>query len=84
LETSHAIECDGAKSHEKPVNIDVCRCDVSNAENGNGHESEREAKQDLLWETVILPRRMRELGKTDSEIGMMSMEEMLNLSNESF
>ena len=48
LETSHVNQCDGAKSNEKPVNIDVCRRDVSNAENGNRHKSET-AENDPAW-----------------------------------
>jgi hypothetical protein len=84
------------KSHEMPVNIDVCRCDVSNGEtragisedhgvqDGHGSRNGHKMHADRLWETVILPRRMRELGKTGSEISVMSMAEMIKLSNESF
>jgi putative DNA primase/helicase len=84
LETSHAIECDGTKSHENPVNVAVCRCDVSNVENGNGHTKAIETKSDRLWRTAILPRRMCELGKTEAEIALMTEAEMERLSNESF
>jgi hypothetical protein len=133
LETSHANQCDGAQSNEKPVNIDVCRRDVLNAENGNGHSPRKaiwrnkdhdqpvtiiaelgekdgrryyavketttgipgdelefedanatETESDRLWRTVILPRRMRELGKTEGEIAVMTEAEMERLSGESF
>ena len=135
LQTSHANECDATKSHERPVNIDVCRRDVSKGENGNGqtpsprkavwrnkdHDQPvtiigelgekdgrrfyaaketttgipddelefedakaTETESDRLWRTEILPRRMRELGKTEDEIAVMTESEMERLSNESF
>jgi hypothetical protein len=133
LETSHANECDGMKLQETGVNIDMCRRDVSNAENGNGHSPRNavwrnkdhdqpvtiigelgekdgrrfyaaketttgipgdelefedakatETESDRLWRTEILPRRMRELGKTEAEIAVMTEAEMERLSNESF
>ena len=43
-----------------------------------------ETKSDRLWRTVILPRRMRELGKTEAEIAVMTEAEMQRLSGESF
>jgi putative DNA primase/helicase len=73
LETSHANECDGAKSHEKPVNIDVCRRDVSNAENGNRHKSET-AENDPAW-IDWREKRLLDLGKTQAEILAMTAEE---------
>lgn len=73
LETSHGNECDGAKSNEKPLNIDVCRRDVSNAENGNGHKSAT-ADSDLAW-ICWREKRLRELGKTEAEIRAMTAEE---------
>jgi hypothetical protein len=73
LETSHANECDGTKSHEKPVNIDVCRRDVSNGENGNGHTSEA-AENDPAW-IDWREKRLLDLGKTQAEILAMTAEE---------
>jgi hypothetical protein len=62
LETSHANECDGTKSDEKPVNIDVCRCDVSNGET-------RASIPFMITEQMR--RALPEHGKTDAEIDRM-------------
>jgi hypothetical protein len=66
LETSHANECDGMKLHERPENIDVCRCDVSNGET-------RASIRFMISEQMR--RALREHGKTAAEIDRMKPAE---------
>ncbi len=66
LETSHAHQCDGAKSTEKPVNIDVCRCDASKGDT-------RASIPFMITEQMR--RALQEHSKTDAEIDRMKPAE---------